>query len=638
MFEQENSDKAHLEPDCSDKANQALYDALPASTSETSHFPEFITAEDTSMTSELHIRKTHPNSPQHDSGDKANQTVDYGSASIQSTGKDHDHDECTLQAAAALPSETCNGATQGDKYEIKDLPENATEHTKMFEQENSDKANLEPDCSDKANQALYDGSIMKKNVVIGELNRQTALESRGCSKALHNKISETNHSSKQSIGKNATGVQKDCCSIPTSLQDVTETRTRQASNKKTMGNTEAETSHVHSSADSFIALAAAGLMSMAIKIPFYTEDQDANGPPIEGLSEQELCIKCGKDGQLMKCSSCLLAAHDTCFGSSVTFDDSGQFYCPVCLFTKATKAYQKAIKMYSEARKNLSTFIGRKQLVEQHKQQTAVRQRAKENLNGCNASKRQGNHQSEVNNLSHSDEEHARQMKQQKTPAAQNADIVPTNKHYVLQNKRKRAQVADHEWPEENVEGRGESGNDDSSHKTRRSSQNKCSPAANQNVDADKEDVLTGSHQPEDSDEIEAISYDSSKQSSPPWHNLRNHKSRYQDKDTEIPSNSKKARGHHDEHMTSPSMKRNYACPPKRYSNPVVPTGRRKKLCWTEEEEAALREAMAKFTPRDNGPIPWIQVLEYGRDVFHRTRLPDDLRVKWRNMKKKSGS
>ncbi|KAL5207164.1 hypothetical protein ABZP36_031599 [Zizania latifolia] len=653
-FEQENSDKAHLEADCSDKANQALYDALPASTSETSHLPEFITAEDTSMTSELHIRKTHPNSPQHDHGDKANQNVDYGSASIQSTGKDPDHDECTLQAAAALPSEACNGATQGDKSEIEDLPENATEHTKMFEQENSDKAHLEADCSDKANQALYDGSIMKKNVVCGKLNVQTALESRGCSMALHNKISEPNHSSEQNIGKNTTGVQKDCCSIPTSLQDVSETRTRQASNKKTMGNTEAETSHVHSSDDSFIALAAAGLMSMATKIPFYTQDQDANGPPLEGLPEQDLCIKCGKDGQLMKCSCCLLAAHDSCFGSSVTFDDSGQFYCPICLFTKATEAYQKAMKMYSEARKNLSTFIGRKQLVKQHKQQTAVSQRAEENLNGCNASKRQGNHQSEVNNLSHRDEEPVRQRKQQKTnatsdvcpqevvtekaPAVQNADVAPTNKHCVLQNKRKRAQVADHERLKENVEARGESGNDDSSHKARRSSQNKCSPAANQNVDADKEDVLTGSHQSEDSDEIEAISYDSSKQSSPPWHNLRNHKSRYQDKDTAIPSNSKKARGHHDEHMASPSMKRNYACPPKRYSNPVVSTGRRTKLCWTEQEEAALREAMAKFTPRDNGSIPWVHVLEYGRGVFHRTRLPADLRVKWRNMKKKSGS
>ncbi|KAL6634450.1 hypothetical protein ACP70R_027121 [Stipagrostis hirtigluma subsp. patula] len=47
---------------------------------------------------------------------------------------------------------------------------------------------------------------------------------------------------------------------------------------------------------------------------------------------------------------------------------------------------------------------------------------------------------------------------------------------------------------------------------------------------------------------------------------------------------------------------------------------------------------MTKFTPRDNAPIPWVQILEYGSGVFHKTRIPADLRVKWRSMKNKSGS
>ena len=51
-----------------------------------------------------------------------------------------------------------------------------------------------------------------------------------------------------------------------------------------------------------------------------------------------------------------------------------------------------------------------------------------------------------------------------------------------------------------------------------------------------------------------------------------------------------------------------------------------------------IQEAMEKFNPRDNMPIPWVQILEYGRDVFNRARLPSDLRVKWRNMMKKAGS
>uniref|UniRef100_A0A0E0R4J8 Myb-like domain-containing protein n=1 Tax=Oryza rufipogon TaxID=4529 RepID=A0A0E0R4J8_ORYRU len=619
-------------------------DALPASTSEISQLPEFITARDTVMNSEPRINKSHPNSPKHDTVDKANQDVDYGSVGIQK--------------AAAFLSEDRNGATQGEKSEIKDPPENTAEHTKMFEQENSVEAQLEVGCSDKVNQDIQDdGNIMTKNMVCDGLNVQTAPEPHSCRMALHNKNLVANHLSEQNIGRNTTAVEKDCCSIPTSPQVVNDTRVKQPSNKRTMGNTVVETSHVHSSDDSLSGFAATGLLSMADKIPFCTQDQDANGP-VEGLSEQDLCIKCGKDGQLLKCSSCLLAAHDTCFGSLATLDDSGQLYCPVCFYTKATEAYQKAKKTYSEARKNLSAFLGRKQLAEQH-QQAAVGQRAANNedhLNGCNdASKRKDNHQSEGNNLSHRDEDPTRKRKKQKTnatsdacaqevvtekvPVVQNSDVAPMNKHSVLQNNRKQAQVAEHEQPEENEEASGESGNDNSLHKTTHSSQTKCSPAVNQNVDADKENGLASSQQSEDSDEIEATSSnDSTKKSSPPWRKLRHRKAIYQDKDTAMPSNSKKVLGNRDQHMASPSRKRNYACPPKRYSNPIVPAGRRTKLCWTEKEEITLREAMAKFTPRDNGPIPWVQILEHGRDVFHRTRLPSDLRVKWRNMKKKSGS
>lgn len=109
--------------------------------------------------------------------------------------------------------------------------------------------------------------------------------------------------------------------------------------RRLWGNTVAESSHVHSSDDSFGGLDAAGLLSVADEVPFCTKDQDANGS-LGGLSEQDLCIKCGKDGQLLKCSNCMLAAHDICFGSSVTFEveESSQFYCPVCLYNKATDA------------------------------------------------------------------------------------------------------------------------------------------------------------------------------------------------------------------------------------------------------------------------------------------------------------
>lgn len=156
---------------------------------------------------------------------------------------------------------------------------------------------------------------------------------------------------------------------------------------------------------------------------------------------------------------------------------------------------------------------------------------------------------------------------------------------------------------------------------------------------ADKEDGLTNCNQSEISGETEAISLNNSGQRSlSPLHNIRHHEARLQDRETPVSCNSEKAIVQQGQHMPSPSRKGNYAYPINRRSDMVAPTGRRSKLSWTDEEEAALREAMEKFNPQDNRPVPWVQILEYGRDVFHRARLPCDLRVKWRNMMKKAGS
>ncbi|XP_040248992.1 uncharacterized protein [Aegilops tauschii subsp. strangulata] len=642
--------QAMVAPD-SDRTN-----ALRTNTSETNHLPEFVAADVTGVMTELHGRKTQRNSPQHDSGETAVQVRDEGSAGIQPVEKDPGHNELNLQTAGVVPSVSCNRAVQGDKSETNLQQENATGHSKIFEEKNDDKAHLEVSCADKANPALLDDVNILENNTSG--GRQTALDSP-------------------------------CCNVPSSSQD-----------------------------------------------------KDANGS-IKGLTEQDLCIKCGKDGQLLKCSSCSLAAHDGCFGSPVTFDASGQFHCPVCFYTKATEAYQKAKNAYLEARKNLSSFLGTKQFPKLHEQSTGKQQTAtnskdqlnecntskrqgnhqseadnlshmdeepslqrnkqrtndtsvacpEDQLNGCNTSERQGNHQSEADNLSHKDEEPGEQRKKQKTndtsdacpeedqlngcntpkrqgnnksdaynlshkdlePGQQrkkqktnatsdacredvvtekasfglNSNIAP-NKDSVLQNKRKQVHVTEHEQSVENAEAH-EDGNNNSFCEPQHSSQNRCSPVVNQNVEADKHVSLTNSHECESSDEIEATSSnDSGKQSSPPWRNMRHRKAKFQEKETVVSENSKKALGCQDQHMPSPSRKRN--------CNPLAPAGRRSKLCWTEEEEQALRDAMLKFTPKDDELIPWIQILEYGRNVFHKARLPSDLRVKWRNMKKKSES
>ncbi|CAN6244446.1 unnamed protein product [Urochloa humidicola] len=585
-----------------------------------------------------------------------NQDLD-GSASIPPVEKDPIHEELTQQATSGIPSITSNGAMQEDKSGTNHP---STEHTTIFKEQIGDKSQQEVSYADKDNHTLCDdGTMSEKHEVCGELNVQSTPKSRSCNVTLHDKISEANSLSKQNIETNTKEVQKRSCSIsvPNSSPDGDRKQAKQDSNKQTVGKTAAETSRVHTSDDSFSGFAAARLLPMTGKMPFCNLDQEANDSL--GVSqEQDLCIKCGKDGQLLKCSSCLLSAHDSCFGSSVTFEDSGQFYCPVCICTKATEAYQKAKKTYIEARKNLAAFLGTEQLLKQHdEQQTGMLPRAANSegqLNGRYSSKRQESRsQTEADDLSHQVEESNQQRKKQKVnvtsgasnevviekaSSVRNSGVAPMNKHSVLQNNSNRPHDAEKDRHVENTEACEGADNGHPSHERRNSSRNRCNSAANPEVEAEKEDGPTNSHQ-SDSDEIEASSSDDSgKRSSPPWRRMKHHKAKPQEREATVSSNSRKTIGQQDQHMPSPSKKRKYAYPPKRYSNPAAPTGRRSKLCWTEEEEAALREAMEKFTPRDNGAIPWVQILEHGRNVFHKTRLPCDLRVKWRNMKKKAGS
>lgn len=65
-----------------------------------------------------------------------------------------------------------------------------------------------------------------------------------------------------------------------------------------------------------------------------------------------------------------------------------------------------------------------------------------------------------------------------------------------------------------------------------------------------------------------------------------------------------------------------------------LPGVRRNKLAWTKDEEEALKEGMQKIAIGETNGIPWKHILEHGKGIFHKSRLPTDLKDKWRNMKK----
>ncbi|XP_078178696.1 uncharacterized protein LOC144572886 isoform X2 [Carex rostrata] len=75
--------------------------------------------------------------------------------------------------------------------------------------------------------------------------------------------------------------------------------------------------------------------------------------------------------------------------------------------------------------------------------------------------------------------------------------------------------------------------------------------------------------------------------------------------------------------------------PTPRYSNKVAGPRRRNMLPWSAEEENALREGMKKIGVTVDGRIPWSSILELYPNVFHKTRIPIDLKDKWRNIMKK---
>ncbi|EES04316.2 hypothetical protein BDA96_04G002100 [Sorghum bicolor] len=318
------------------------------------------------------------------------------------------------------------------------------------------------------------------------------------------------------------------------------------------------------------------------------------GAAAEDLSQQDLCIKCGKDGQLLECSGCSLAAHDSCFGSSVTFEGTDLFYCPRCCYKKATEAYEKAKKTYYEAREKLAAFHGTEHVSKQHDEQlNGVQPGAPSrdgHSNGCDTSKRNNIHQNEAYHLDRQDEEPHQLRKKQKVSARgngypkevltekvpfQSSCLASMNKHSVLQNNSKT--------PVEDAEKKQQVGDRD--------------------------------------DELEAT--DAGKRSLPPWRNMR-------------PSKSRKGTAKQGQHVATSPRKRSsvHRHPQKRNSNPVAPT-RRERMAWSGAEEAMLREAMAKFAPENDAPIPWVRILGYGRSVFDMARLASDLRVKWRNMQKK---
>ncbi|KAK9053616.1 hypothetical protein SSX86_024690 [Deinandra increscens subsp. villosa] len=72
------------------------------------------------------------------------------------------------------------------------------------------------------------------------------------------------------------------------------------------------------------------------------------------------------------------------------------------------------------------------------------------------------------------------------------------------------------------------------------------------------------------------------------------------------------------------------------YTSPTITLARRMKLYWDKAEEEMLKEGMQRFSCADDKRIPWTKILDFGRNVFDKSRNTIDLKDKWRNMCKEN--
>ncbi|CAI9264158.1 unnamed protein product [Lactuca saligna] len=73
------------------------------------------------------------------------------------------------------------------------------------------------------------------------------------------------------------------------------------------------------------------------------------------------------------------------------------------------------------------------------------------------------------------------------------------------------------------------------------------------------------------------------------------------------------------------------------YTSPTIPLIRRNKLQWTMSEVEILKEGVQRFSSNNNSKgFPWKDILDFGGDVFHKSRTTIDLKDKWRNLCKGS--
>ncbi|KMZ69950.1 hypothetical protein ZOSMA_202G00370 [Zostera marina] len=357
-------------------------------------------------------------------------------------------------------------------------------------------------------------------------------------------------------------------------------------------------------------------------------------PDGDDETHQQMCIKCSKSDQLLVCCGdcCPIAIHESCLGSPPSFDeDTREFYCPFCSYIKAAKAYDNAKKKVYRCKEYLSSFMTGLDKVPSMKPVQSVSQKRSSSSDG------------DIEKHYHIEE----RIKRNKGNAMKETEGHNTTGEHAMKEMEGRNMAGEHAMKEtegHNMTGEHTMKETEGHNTTGEHAMNRSKP-----LNQEKKDeliILKDNNSSKcngiakSSDEVShyiQVTKESHENiegsNASEQHLFDENATRMNESKDQMPSSSVQIPTAKVE--KEPEIYREL--PEELMKEPLnfqYLYSRRKRLVWTLEEEEILKVAVRKLS---NGKIryPWLEILNYGRDVFHKSRKPTDLKDKWRNMQRK---
>ncbi|CAN0909934.1 hypothetical protein LINGRAHAP2_LOCUS26036 [Linum grandiflorum] len=336
-------------------------------------------------------------------------------------------------------------------------------------------------------------------------------------------------------------------------------------------------------------------------------------------SGSNLCVICGKNGQLLLCDTdgCTFAIHGSCLGVTPSFDSGGQFCCPVCAHSLAISYYEKMKERVAVTLKQLSSFLhgGSENPSLEHSKRSDAEENGKPEPTGGvasvaevnrteNLSNKEGNQRNSGGDVDEGDD-------YQFENGAGRLQHFPVAAHGINDKPNSEKDVADTACNSR------DSGERETERTTlvcpavrvpeRRQDQDISDPSRLGDKVSEEQDQAEGETTKKVPDKI-----DVHQQVIP------------------IPAVPIGVVASDERHDQTTSSNNSLRSRKREREDAVSSRTRRQKVLWTAPEENMLKEAVQKFTK--SGITSWKAILEYGRSVFSDGRTAEDLRGKWKSM------